>query len=67
MYQGKTRYTEEKYLEKMHPLDLIKIIERLEIDHLYYQKMLLNNKRLYENSLKELNDYIDKLEEQLNI
>ena len=65
MYQGRTRYTEEKYLERMHPLDLIKIIERLEIDYLYYQKMLINNKRLYEDSLKELNSYIDQLEEHI--
>ena len=65
MYQGRTRYTEEKYLERMHPLDLIKIIERLECDHLYYQKILINNKRLYEDSLKELNSYIDQLEEHI--
>ena len=67
MYQGRTRYTEEKHLERMHPIDLIKIIERLEGDNIYYQKILINNKRLYEDSLKELNSYIDQLEEQLNI
>ena len=62
---GRTRYTEGKILEKMHPLDLKKIIERLEGDNIYYQKMLINNKQLYEKTLNDFNDYIDKLEEEI--